>query len=69
MSRSMIQRIRIDSKELGALFRLIATLLLALALHPATSTAIDLVVINPGFEDITGETPSNEFILWKRRPG
>jgi len=60
MIRSTVQRIRIDCNELAAAFWLIA-ILLALAVLPATSTATPLAVTNPGFEDITGETPSNEF--------
>ncbi len=58
MIRSTVQGIRIDCKALGPLVSLIATLL---AVLPDASAATPLAVTNPGFEDISGETPSNEF--------
>lgn len=34
---------------------------LALSLTALSATAADITIVNAGFEDITGETPSNEF--------
>ncbi len=58
MIRATMQSIRI-----GRRFPILRVLLITAlsTIAPVVSSAVNLVVINPGFEDISGESPSNEF--------
>ncbi len=56
-------RATLQSILIGRRFPILRALLITAlsTIAPLVSSAVDLVVINPGFEDISGESPSNEF--------